>query len=221
MLRPSHTNARHHLLICATAMSLVACRSGQAPPATTGAPDLALSGLAGQRVVVLPTYAVNVATDLDWKSGPVRPRDLRRVLDDEIAAALRDRGASQGWTFPEALQQSYKRNSSYGADPYALAEEPLRSPGLLRAARLTEPFASQIRTLVALHEDVRLLLAPVELRFERAAPGMGRAALKLVLLDARGSDVRWIGEVKSDSAAAYGPALLADVASRLADLVGK
>ena len=88
-------------------------------------------------------------------------------------------------------------------------------------ARLTEPFASQIRTMVALHEEARLALAPVELRFERAGPGAGRAVLRLVLVDARSSDVRWVGDVKSDTAATFGPALLATLGSRLADLVAR
>ena len=59
-------------------------------------------------------------------------------------------------------------------DPYALAEEPLRSPVAVdRRTRLAEPLASQLRTMVALHEDARLVLAPVELRFERVRRGHG------------------------------------------------
>jgi hypothetical protein len=215
---PLHTSISPLLLIAAAALVL-ACGGGSAT--TTSAPELTLSGLANQRIVLLPTYTMRIAPDLEWRSGIGRAAEVQRALDTEMTKALQDRGATKTWIFPETLQQSYRRNASYGADPYALAEEPLRAPTLARMQRLPEPLASQVRTIVALHEDARLLLAPVELRFERAGTGFGRATLRLVLIDARASDVRWIGEVKTDSVAAYGPTLLADVASRVADLVSK
>ena len=59
----------------------------------------------------------------------------------------------------------------------------------------------------------------VELSFEAAGGSTGRAALRLVLADARTSDVRWVGQVKSDSATTFSRALPASLASRLADLV--
>jgi hypothetical protein len=216
-----HTNIRRVLLIFVTTLSVAACGSGRKTASTQSAPDNALSGLAGQRIVLLPTYTVRVAPELGWATAIGRLRDVPRALDSAISNALADRGATKTWILPEALAASYRRNSTYGADPYALAEEPLRSSGLAREQRLPEPLASQVRTIVALHDEARFLLAPVELRFERAGPTTGRATLRLVLLDARASDVRWLGEVKTDSAAAYGPRLLNEVASRVADLVAK
>ena len=88
----------------------------------------------------------------------------------------------------------------------ALAEEPLRSPALNIEQRLPEPLASQLRTMVALHEDARLILAPVEVRFEPVGTG-GRALLRIVLVDPRLSRPTWIGEVVSDSASAFGPVI--------------
>jgi hypothetical protein len=164
---------------------------------------------------------VRAAPELGWTDAIGRLRDLPRALDTAIVNALADRGATKGWIFPDALAASFRRNSSYGADPYTLAMEPLRSSSLARAQRLPEPLASQVRTIVALHEDARYLLAPVELRFERVGTTMGRASLRLVLLDARASDVRWLGDVKTDSVPAYSRNLLAIVASRVADLVAK
>ena len=204
-----------------TPPTLIACHSGQSGASTASAPDLSLSGLAGQRVVVLPTYTVSVAPELGWSGAVGRLRDVQRALDDEIASALRDRGATSRWIFPDALQQSYRRNASYSSDPYALAEEPLRSPAMKRSERIPEPLASQIRAIIALHDDTRLVLAPVELRFERTGTTMGRGSLRLVLLDARASEVRWFGDVRSDSVVSYAPAILADVASRVADLVAR
>lgn len=148
-----------------------------------------------------------------------RPSDVQRTLDADIMAALDERGLKSTWIFPPQLEQSFKRNASYAADPYTLAEEPLRSAMLAVDARLPEPLASQIRTMVALHDDVRLLLAPVELRLEKAGAAGGRGVLRLVLLDARASNVRWIGQVAGDSAAAFGPKITASVAARLANVI--
>ena len=195
------------------------CHGARQAEAVPQAPEHALSGLARQHIIILPTYTVRVAPGLDWGSTAGRPTDVQRTLDADIMAALEERGLRQTWTFPPQLEQSYKRNSTYAADPYTLAEEPLRSSMLAVDARLPEPLASQVRTLVALHDDVRLVLAPVELRLERAGTNGGRGVLRLVLLDARTSNVRWIGQVAGDEAPAFGPVITASVAARLANVV--
>jgi hypothetical protein len=201
-------------------LGVIAC-GGAASTKTAPAPDPlahSLSGLAAQHVVVLPAYGVHVMPGLDWAAAIGRPVDVQRTLDADIVSALEEHGLRQGWIFPDQLLQSYRRNSTYAADPYALAEEPLRAPGLGSDARLPEPLASQLRTLVALHEDARLVLAPVDLRFEKAGTG-GRGLLRLVLIDPRYSTVVWIGEISSDTLPAFSPAISADIASKLANIV--
>lgn len=178
----------------------------------------ALSGLAGQPIVVLPVYSLRIMPGLDWQRAIGQPRAVQRTLDADIRAALEDCGLAKTWIFPAQLDQSYRRNSTYATDPYSLAEEPLRSPSLALAARLPEPLASQLRTLVALDEDARLILAPVELRFEKAAGG-GRGVLRLVLIDPRFSTVNWIGEIAGDTLPAFGPAITAGIAAKLANVV--
>lgn len=193
-----------------------ACSSG-APQSAPAPAEHALSGLAAQHVAVLPTYFIRLAPELKWSIG--RPIELQRTMDAEIASAFDERGLKKTWVFPEELSQAYHRNSTYAADPYTLAEEPLRSPALAIDARLPEPLASQVRTLVALHDDMRLILAPVELRLEPAGGKRGRGVLRVVLLDARFSNVRWIGEISSDSLESFGPAIPAAIAQRLAGVV--
>jgi phosphomannomutase len=56
-------------------------------------------------------------------------------------------------------------------------------------------------------------------RLEKAGASGGRGVLRLVLLDARLSNVRWIGQVAGDSLSAFGPAVTASVAARLANVV--
>lgn len=207
-----------HIRTCLAALAfpgLVGCKSS--PPKPPEPSEHALAGLAAQHVAVLPTYAIKLGS-----SGPLdmKPVDFERTLDADIPAAFEDRGIKKAWLFPPELRASYRRNSSYAADPDNFALEPLRSPMLAIEARLPEPLASQIRTLVALHDDTRLVLVPVELKLE-PVPGQpgGRGVLRVVLLDARLSNVRWIGDITSDPAPVFGAAITASVAAKLAAAV--
>jgi hypothetical protein len=204
------------------ALFALACRAAVPSGAAPTPAEHALAGLAAQHVAVLPTYAVRLVPGSTWGPAIGRPVDLERMQDADIASALDDRGLRKVWVFPDALVESYRRNSSYAADPYTLAEEPLRSPNLRVDARLPEPLASQIRTLVALHDDVRFVLAPVELRLEPVGtpPAQtGRGVLRLMLLDARLSNVQWIGDIVSDTVSSFGPVITASIAARLANVV--
>lgn len=213
------TRTMRFIVIGALAVATTNCRGSSQPAPAPQVAEHALAGLAAQHIIVLPTYAARVMPDLAWTAAVARPGQLQRTLDADILAALDERGLQKTWILPPQLVQSYRRNSTYAADPYTLAEEPLRSPSLAVNARLPEPLASQIRTLVALHDEARLVLAPVELRLESAGNGTGRGVLRLVLLDARASNVVWIGQVSSDAAEAFGPAITAGVAARLASAV--
>jgi len=171
---------------------------------------------------VLPTYAVRLA----GTSGPLdmKPVEFERTLDADIPAAFEDKGIKKAWLFPPDLRASYRRNSSYAADPDNFALEPLRSPMLAIETRLPEPLASQVRTLVALHDDTRLVLVPVELKLEPVPAAVSgqpaaRGVLRVVLLDARLSNVRWIGDITSDPAPVFGAAITASVAAKLAAAV--
>ena len=195
--------------------ALVACGG---PPKTAPEPaEHSLANLAAQHVVLLPTYAVRVAPGLAWGSVG-RPSDLKQLLDADLASAFDERGLNKTWVLPAELERAYRQNSTYASDPFNLAEEQIRSPLLRPETRLAEPFASQVSVLIRLHDDVRYVLAPVELRLEAAGAG-GRGILRVVLLDARLSNVIWIGEFASDTLPTYGPAVTASIASKLASAV--
>jgi hypothetical protein len=199
----------------------IAAASCGGPPKTAPEPaEHSLATLAAQHIVVLPTYAVRIVPGLAWRSIG-RPTDLQTLLDADIVSAFDERGLNKTWVFPAELEHAYRQNPTYASDPHNLAEEPLRSPALKLEDRLPEPFATQIRRLIALHDEVRYVLAPVELRFEKAdsTGTRGRGVLRLVLLDARLSSVRWIGEFSSDTLSSYSPAVTAGIAAKLASAV--
>jgi hypothetical protein len=147
-------------------------------------------------------------------------REFLQILDDEIAAALAERGLGQAWVFPDQLWRGHSRNPSLGVDPYRLATQPLRRARLTVGERIPDPLASQLRSLVAVH-DGRLVLLPIEVFFEIDRTGnSGRTALRLALVDARRAEIQWVGEVRADRPGTEPDrAQLTAVAARLANLV--
>ena len=179
-----------------------------------------LAQLAAQHVVVTPTHSLRVIDPLGWVPKAPKPRDLLKALDDDIATTLGERGLKSQWVYPPDLVRAMRANPSYAIDPYALGVSPLRNPAVVSGSQLGDPLATQLRTMIALQEGVRAVLLPVELRFEGdKASGHGLAVLRVALVDGRLGDVRWIGDVKSDSAPAYSRAVITNLASHLADLI--
>lgn len=171
-----------------------------------------LAAFAVQKLTLTPAAYVRADTSAWWRQGPV----TARAMDSALVAALRGRDLAQNWFLPSALAAAYERNRSYAADPYRLALQPLRSTEFVSLSRFGEPLSTQLRTMIALHEDARLVLVPIELRFEPAG-STARGVLKLALLDPRLAHATWVGTV--EGVAAGTPALaLASVAAKVADL---
>ena len=202
--------------ICVLAAAAVAaCNRG--PRIATPAPgERPLAAYATQRVALVPVGSVRFDS-LGWVSALGTASIVARRLDTAIVAKLAERGIGSRWVLPAELSRAYERNRNYAADPYHLAIEPLRSPTFVATSHVAEPLASQLRTMIALHEDMRVVLVPVELRFERVGAAAGRAILRTALLDARSAEARWVGDVSGDTTSAPGRAV-ESVAARLADL---
>jgi hypothetical protein len=203
--------------VCAVLLaSVAAChgaKTGTPPPDAVLPP---LSVFAAQRMIVTPTATVRTADSLGWVRQLAGAREAARRLDTSIVAALDARGLASRWILPPELVRAYERNRSYAADPYSLIVDQVRAVKFKTGDRYGEPLSSQLRTMIALHEDSRFVLLPVELRFERQG-AVGRAVLRIALLDPRSVEAKWIGDVKGEAVA--NPALaMASVAARLADL---
>ena len=183
------------------------------------APVHPFAALVGQQVIVAPAHSLRESDALGWTAQIPRSRELLRTLDGEIETELAARGISKQWVFPEALARAARLNPSYSVDPYALAADPLRSPAAIAGARLAEPLATQLRTMVALQESGRVVLLPVELRFDKLPSGEGVAALRVALLDGRIGEIRWIGDLRSDPATTFSRGLLTSLAAHFADLI--
>ena len=212
---------RHGSALLAAVVLAAACAGGgrQAAPEAPSGGLRPLGGLAAQRIVVAPVSALREGDALGWAAGIPRQREWLRELDQEIAFALGERGLDRAWVYPEALARSYQRNPSLSPDPHRLATEPLRGVARLNPdLRVPEPLATQLRTLVAMH-DGRYVLLPLEVAFEPDTGATGRARLRLMLVDARSTEVRWLGDVRSDPARLLSPGVPASLAARMADLI--
>ena len=177
-----------------------------------------LAWLAGQRVVLTPVYRIREGDAMGWVAQIPRSREFLRALDSAIAGELAQRGLEKQWVYPADLARSLRASPTYTVDPTALAVEPLRNPGLAQGGKIGDPLATQLRTIIAMH-DSRMVLLPVELRFERDKSGQGIAILHAVLVDGRVGDIRWVGDAKSDPMPTVSPTLLANLASHFADLI--
>jgi hypothetical protein len=184
------------------------------------APVRPLAGLVAQQVIVAPTHSLREVDALGWTAQIPRSREYLRSFDEELATELAARGLTSQWVWPADLLRASRASPSYAVDPYALAAAPLRSTSVAAGARLGDPLATQLRTMIALQERARAVLLPVELRFEKdAKTGRGLAALRLALLDGRIGEVRWIGDVKGDPSPTFSRELLKSLAARFADLI--
>jgi len=201
-------------MLCAVAAVLAACHHGAS--GDTGEPVRPLAAFVAQRLIVTPTGHVRSADSLGWTTQLSGVRAAGRQLDSSIVVALEARGLASRWILPAELTRAFERNRTYASDPYQLAVEQIRVPAFKAGAKYGEPLSSQLRTMIALHEDARFVLIPADLHFEREGAG-GRAVVRVVLLDPRFAESRWVGDVSGVSAQT--PVLaLGSVADRLADL---
>ena len=200
-----------------TAAILTACASK--PPETPASPVVLrpLERMAGQQILVLPVQYLAVRDSLGWQQQVPDRALLLATLDDQIEAAFAARGLGQAWTFGRAVERASKMNSILMTDARSLSAEWLRGKVLPEAA-VRDPLASQVRGLVGL-KGSRYAILPVELRIENRGGGTGVAILRLVMMDSRLAQIKWIGEVVSDPMTRFSPALTASVAARFADLV--
>jgi hypothetical protein len=200
-----------------SAAILTACASK--PPETEASPVplRPLERMAGQEIVVFPVQYLSLTDTLGWQQRIPNRAAFLAALDDQIEAAMSARGLGKAWKFGREVERASKVNSMLIADARSLSAEWLRGR-VLPETTVRDPLQSQVRGLVGL-KGSRYALLPVELRIENGDNGTGVAILRVVMIDSRMAQIRWVGEVVGDPARTLSPALTASVATHFADLV--
>jgi len=179
-----------------------------------------LASFASLRMITMPTQFLRGGDALGWSAKAGDPKQFLAAVDQALEAALRERGLGTTWAFAGDLARMARRNPTYATDPSAIrAGDAVRVMERRKDAQIPEPVASQIRVLAGIH-DARHALIPVELRFdaEKGDAG-GRAVLHFVVLDVRASRISWAGDIPSEVAPEFSPALATALARRFADLI--
>ena len=203
--------------LIASVSILAACASK--PPETEASPVplRPLERMAGQQILVFPVQYLSLTDTLGWQQQIPNRAAFLAAVDDQIEAAMSARGLGKAWTFGREVERASKLNSMLIADARSLSAEWLRGR-VLSETTVRDPLQSQVRGLVGL-KGSRYALLPVELRIENRGNGTGVAILRIVMIDSRMALIRWVGEVVSDPARTFSPALTASAASHFADLV--
>ncbi len=173
---------------------------------------------ASRMVVVFPLqrYAVADSGWLTAASATGRPRAA--LLDSALTAILRDRGLETTWSLPPNTSRVAQREVMNRTDPRALSTAGLVPSKRRNDVDLREPLGSQLRAIIAMVPESRLILLPLEARVLSTPDGMRQATLRIAFLDGRMSTVLSFPDVIGPPAADEKAALQA-VATKFADLV--
>jgi hypothetical protein len=173
---------------------------------------------ASRMVVVFPLqrYAVGDSGWMNASSATGRPRAA--ALDSALTAVLRDRGLGTTWSLAPNTSRVAQREVMLRTDPRALSTAGLVPSRRRNDLDLRDPLASQLRAIIAMVPESRMILLPLEVRVLSTPRGQKQATLRIALLDGRMSTVVSFPDVMGAPAASE-KAALDSVAAKFADLV--
>ena len=199
--------------------------AGAAAPPTTAKPVAAAPVLppvfgeyASRMVVVFPLqrYAMGDSGWLSAASATGRPRAA--LLDSALTAVLRDRGLETTGSLPPNTSRVAQREVINRTDPRGLSTAGLTPSKRRNDVDLRDALGSQLRAIIAMVPESRVVLLPLEVRVLTTSAGAKQATLRIAFLDGRLSTVLSFPDVIGPPAADEKAALQA-VASKFADLV--
>ena len=169
-------------------------------------------------VVVFPLqkFAVGDSGWITAASATGRPRAAQ--FDSALTMVLRDRGLESTWSLTPNTSRVAQREVMNRTDPRALSTAGLVPSRRRNDLDLREPLSSQLRAIIALVPDARIVLLPLESRVLTTPSGARQATLRIAFLDGRMATVLSFPDVIGPPAADDAAALRA-LAEKFADLV--
>lgn len=206
------------------APSASAADTAQTPgaPASAALPARSAPPVFGEyasRVVVvfpLQKFAVGDSGWLTAASATGRPRAAQ--LDSALTSVLRERGLESIWSLTPNTSRVAQREVMNRTDPRALSTAGLVPSRRRNDIDLREPLSSQLRAIIAMVPEARMILLPLEVRVLTTAAGMKQATLRIAFLDGRMATVVSFPDVIGAPVADEKAAVLS-VANKFADLV--
>src|SRR5688500_17919844 len=128
--RAPRATSPHRRLLAALVLVITACggSSTDTAPAPAAVP---LASLAGQRVILLPAPALDLANDsAPAGTPPVDRAATLAALDSAIERALVSRARTVTWVTVDQVARTSRRNATMAPNPYALSSESLRRPSV-------------------------------------------------------------------------------------------
>jgi hypothetical protein len=203
------------LSVAALLAGAMTVQAQQKKPEAPIKPQPPLAPMASQHVLVLPVQMMRADTGA-WIDAS-KWEKFRRELDDSIGSMISDRGVGKTWKYASDAARIAKRNPDYVSDPYSMGVQAMRAVSFKIGDPLPDLFNNNLRSLVGI-ADTRYVLVPVEVYFAKRGPQQ-IAVLKLALVDGRGGTLVWLGEVGTEPATEYSPAMISTLATRVANLV--
>lgn len=175
------------------------------------APALAVSGIAGQAVPILPVTYLLADPPVDEHLPAGRAAQLAWA-DSIVGAQFEARGPEVQWVLADALRAVARRAPGTVTDPDRMGQAVMRASSL---DRTPDPLRGYLRQLSAM-TDARLVMIPAAVRFAADSAGAIRAETVLVLVDTRNGGVVWRSQPAATAATAAA-ALAATIAHVLPD----
>ena len=170
-----------------------------------------LAQFAGMKVAVIPVQFFRGDTAFATPAGAV----MRAQFDTLLSTSIEEHGLKGMWATPLEVIRSGRRNVMYAGDPANMGAFNIRN-GVAKDAQLPDPFAGNLRRIVALH-DARYALVPIELYVVPDRPG-GSLVVRLILVDCRLNQAVWQAELMGEKGSAFSPELIQKLTNRLAEL---
>ncbi len=216
--RPAPVTAPTPASVAVVASPPVPAAPPPTAPAAAPRPQPVFGAYASRVVVVFPLqrYAVG---DSGWIAAAGAAGRLRAALADSVlTAVLRDRGLESLWSLPPNTSRVAQREVMNRTDPRALSIVGLAPGRRPNDVELREPLGSQLRAIIALVPEARMVLLPIEARVAITAGGAMQATLRLALIDGRLARVVSFPDV-TGAPAADERAALQSAAARFSDMV--
>ena len=198
------------------------------------------TGLGGQRVMVLPLEVVRNGDPLGWYAhfSDSAGREVLIAANNAITHNLTTMAPRTVWLLPADIAKISARSAGYMPDPYTLDVSQFDPGRWHGGSKLDDPLAGDLRNMTSF-TDSRLALIPAEVRFvpfplptpepEHEGKPKGPpppvtqevAVLRVALVDTRFVVVAWVGDVVSDPATTFGPAVMNSLANHLGQALSK